>query len=43
VNVEPIILPSGKTTVPPQVIKSINQNKVGLKGTQNACSVLYDE
>ena len=36
VNVEPIVLPSGKTTVPPAVIKSINQNKVGLKGIPNA-------
>ena len=32
VSVTPIILPDGKTTIPPAAINSMNKNKIGLKG-----------
>ncbi|KAK3735178.1 hypothetical protein QZH41_018136, partial [Actinostola sp. cb2023] len=32
VSITPIILPDGRTTVPPAAINSMNKNKVGLKG-----------
>ena len=28
----PILLPDGKTTIPPVAINSMNKNKIGLKG-----------
>lgn len=38
VNVKPILLDSGKTTIPNDVIHSMESNKVGLKGTLTSCS-----
>ena len=32
VTVTPILLPDGKTTIPPAAINSMNKNKIGLKG-----------
>ena len=32
VTVTPILLPDGKTTIPPVAINSMNKNKIGLKG-----------
>ncbi|KAJ7376590.1 Isocitrate dehydrogenase [NAD] subunit alpha, mitochondrial [Desmophyllum pertusum] len=32
VTVTPIVLPDGKTTIPPAAINSMNKNKIGLKG-----------
>ncbi|XP_048584116.1 probable isocitrate dehydrogenase [NAD] subunit alpha, mitochondrial, partial [Nematostella vectensis] len=32
VSVTPIILPDGRTTIPPAAINSMNKNKIGLKG-----------
>ena len=31
----PIVLPDGKTTIPPAAINSMNKNKTGLKGRLN--------
>ena len=35
VTVTPIVLPDGKTTIPPAAISSMNKNKTGLKGKLN--------
>ena len=32
VNVTPILTPEGKTTIPPDALKSVNRNKIALKG-----------
>ena len=32
VNVKPIVLPDGHTTVPDECIQSMKRNKIGLKG-----------
>ena len=34
----PIVLPDGKTTIPPAAINSMNRNKTGLKGGLNLFS-----
>ena len=32
VNVKPVVLPDGRTTVPDECIQSMKNNKIGLKG-----------
>lgn len=38
VNVKPVVLPDGRTTVPDECIESMKRNKIGLKGI----SINYD-